>query len=230
MLKERLAKDLETLFNSAGISRNNYLMQLNEVQEMRAELSSLREERTRVIGEAATQLNQVNQQMINLRSELVGLKEVISYRTIKAPISGTIFDAKVGPYSVVNTSQVLLKIVPAARLQARVEIPNSDVGFVRKGLPVAVGVDSFSAGEFGYIKGTLVEIGSDALEPNQLGQAYRFPAVISLEEQEVLSGNQKLNLQSGMAVSANIKLRSRPAISLVTDMFTRQFEGIKRFR
>jgi HlyD family secretion protein len=51
-----------------------------------------------------------------------------------------------------------------------------------------------------------------------------------LQQQEVLAGDQQLNLQSGMGVSANIKLRSRPAISLLTDMFTRQFEGIKRFR
>ena len=197
---------------------------------METEVLTLDEEKTRIIGETSTQLNQVNQQIINLRSELVGLKEVISYRTIRAPISGKVFNAKVSPYSVVNSSQVLLRIVPANRLQARVEIPNSDIGFVREGLPVSVGVDSFSAGEFGYIQGTLGKIGSDALEPAQPGQQYRFPAVIFLKQQEVLSGNQSLNLQSGMSVSANIRLRSRPAITLVTDMFVRQFEGIKRFR
>lgn len=229
-LKQQLSNDLRLLYNSSAISRHSYLSQLDEVQTMRAQVAGLKEEKTRVIGEAATQLNQVNQQLINLRSELVGLKETLSYRTIRAPISGTIFNAKISTSSVVNTSQVLLKIVPADRLQARIEIPNSDVGFVRTGLPVSVGVDSFSAGEFGYIKGTLTSIGSDALDPTQPGQQARFPAVVSLQQQEVLSGDQQLNLQSGMGVSANIKLRSRPAISLLTDMFTRQFEGIKRFR
>jgi len=33
-----------------------------------------------------------------------------------------------------------------------------------------------------------------------------------------------------MGVTANIKLRSRPAISIVTDIFTKQMEGVKRFR
>lgn len=229
-LKQRIARDLERLNNAGGISRNNYLTQLNEVQEMAADVASLREEKSRVVGEAAAQLNQINQQMINLRSDLVGLREAISYRTIRAPISGTVFDAKVGPFSVVNNDQILLRIVPENRLQARIEISNTDVGFVRPGLPVTVGVDSFPAGEFGYIKGSLVSIGSDALEPSQSNPQFRFPAVVSLEQQEVLSGTQRLNLQSGMGVSANIKLRSRPAISLVTDMFTKQFEGIKRFR
>ena len=33
-----------------------------------------------------------------------------------------------------------------------------------------------------------------------------------------------------MAVTANIKLRSRPVITLVSDMFTKQLDGVKRFR
>ena len=44
------------------------------------------------------------------------------------------------------------------------------------------------------------------------------------------SGGRKLNLQSGMAVTANIKLRSRPVITLVSDMFTQQLDGVKQFR
>jgi hemolysin D len=229
-LQDQIAISIGEVFRSGGISRINYLTQLNQVQEIRAEVSSLREERTKIIGETSSQLNQVNQQIINFRSELVGLREAISYRTIRAPIAGTVFDTKVGSSSVVNTSQVLLKIVPADRLQARVEIPNADIGFVKVGLPVTVGVDSFPSGEFGYIKGSLLRVGSDVLEPEQPGQQFRFPAIVKLQEQEVVSGGKILNLQSGMGVTANIKLRSRPAITLVTDMFTRQFEGVKRFR
>jgi HlyD family secretion protein len=33
-----------------------------------------------------------------------------------------------------------------------------------------------------------------------------------------------------MSVTANIKLRSRPVINVVTDMFTKQLDGVKRFR
>ena len=45
-----------------------------------------------------------------------------------------------------------------------------------------------------------------------------------------LSLRSKLNLQSGMGVSANIKLRSRPVISIISDLFTKQMDGVKRFR
>jgi multidrug efflux pump subunit AcrA (membrane-fusion protein) len=72
--------------------------------------------------------------------------------------------------------------------------------------------------------------GSDALKPDALNQAYRFPATVSLDKQRVESGGKPLNLQSGMSVTANIKLRSRPVITIVSDMFTKQLEGVKRFR
>ena len=150
-LKEQIAADLMPLFEGGGMSRNQYFSQLNQVQETRAQVATLEEERSRLIGGVAAQLNQIDRRMIQIRAELVGLKETISYRTVRAPIDGKIFDAKVSPQTVVNADQTVLKLVPAKRLQARVEISDGDIGFVKVGLPVNVSVDSFPSGEFGYI-------------------------------------------------------------------------------
>jgi HlyD family secretion protein len=141
-----------------------------------------------------------------------------------------VFDIKLARFAVINGDQTVLKLVPANRLQASVEISDADIGFVRLGQKATVSVDSFPSGEFGYINGTLVKLGSDALAPDAKSQNYRFPATISLQQQEVLSGSQPLNLQSGMGITANIKLRSRPVITIVSDMLTKQLDGIKRFR
>ena len=104
-------------------------------------------------------------------------------------------------------------------------INNSDIGFVKVGMPVTVSVDSFPAGEFGYINGTLSSLGSDVLKPDQENPFYRFPASITLKQQVVTAGEKTLNLQSGMSISANIKLRSRPVISIVSDLFVNQLDG-----
>tara|TARA_Y100001933_G_scaffold240109_1_gene265326 strand:- start:1619 stop:2884 length:1266 start_codon:yes stop_codon:yes gene_type:complete len=229
-LKEQIASDFKPLFEEGVMSRTQYLSQLNQVQEIRAEVATLKEESSRVIGSVAGQLNRIDRQIIQIRAELVGLKETISYRTVRAPIDGKVFDAKVSPQMVVNGDQTVLKLVPANRLQASVEVSDSDIGFVKVGLPVNVSVDSFPSGEFGYIKGTLIKLGSDALPPDQRSPQYRFPATVSLDQQSVEFGDQKLNLQSGMGVSANIKLRSRPVISIISDLFTKQMDGVKRFR
>ena len=229
-LQELITSDLETLYKQGGMARNQFFMQRNRVQEVKAEVATLEEERSRMIGQLAAQLNQIDRRMIQIDAELIGLGETISYRTIRAPISGTVFDARVSPQTVINADQSVLKLVPANRLQANVEISDGDIGFVRVGLPVSVSVDSFPSGEFGYIDGTLIELGSDALPPDQRSGFYRFPATVKLDQQSVLSGDQELNLQSGMGISANIKLRSRPVITIISDMFTKQLDGVKRFR
>ena len=229
-LQKQIAEDMKPLYEVGAISRNQYLNKLNQVQEVQADVQSLQEERIRVVAQAAGQLNQLNRQIISLRSELVQLGETLEYRTVKAPIDGKIFDAKVSPYSVVNGGASVLKIVPDNRLEATVQISNKDIGFVKSGMSVNLAVDSFPSGEFGYLEGTLVSIGSDALPPNNLTGEYTFPATISIKQQEVESGGKSLNLQSGMGINANIKLRSRPVISLFTDLFTKQLEGVSRFR
>ena len=229
-LQETITSDLATLYEQGGMARNQFFVQRNRVQEAKAEVATLEEERSKVIGQLAAQLNQIDRQMIQIKAEIVGLRETIRYRTVRAPISGKVFDTRISPQTVINADQTVLKLVPANRLQAQVEISDRDIGFVRVGLPVSVSVDSFPSGEFGYIQGTLTKLGSDALPPDQRSQSYRFPAMIKLKEQSVLSGEQKLNLQSGMGVSANIKLRSRPVITIISDMFTKQLDGVKRFR
>jgi HlyD family secretion protein len=229
-LQERIAADMSGLYKSGAMARNQYLTQLNQVQEMRSEVITLEEERERVVGQAAGQLNEINRQLLNLKAELVATREALSYRTVRAPITGKVFDARLTPQAVINADQTILKLVPANRLQASVEISDADIGFVKLGQPASVTVDSFPSGEFGYIKGTLTKIGSDALPPDAKTQQYRFPATITLQQQEVLFGQQRLNLQSGMGVSANIKLRSRPVITLLSDMFIKQLDGVKRFR
>jgi len=229
-LQQRITADLGILYRKGGMARNQYLTQQNQIQEIQSEIISLEQDRSKTLGAAAGQLNDINRQLLNLRSDLIATREALSYRTILAPISGKVFDVKLARFSVINADQTILKLVPANRLQASVDISDADIGFVRVGQPATIAVDSFPSGEFGYINGTLIKLGSDALAPDAKAQSFRFPATISLKQQEVLSGKQPLNLQSGMGVTANIKLRSRPVITLLSDMLTKQLDGIKRFR
>ena len=80
--------------------------------------------------------------MIRIRAELVGLEETISYRTVRAPIAGKVFDVKISSQTVVNGDQTVLKLVPANRLQAKIAISDSDIGFVKVDC-LCASVDSF---------------------------------------------------------------------------------------
>ena len=83
-------------------------------------------------------------------------------------------------------NQPVLKVVPFDQLLARVEIPSTDIGFVRIGQPVDISIDSFPATDFGVLEGSVVKVGSDALEPEQLNQTYRYPAEIELDSQQLM--------------------------------------------
>ena len=60
---------------------------------------------------------------------------------------------------------------------------------------------------------------------------YRFPAKISLDKQFLDVKGKTITLQSGMSISANIKVREeRTVMSLFTELFTKQVESLKEVR
>ena len=100
---------------------------------------------------------------------------------------------------------------------------------MKEGKPVEISIDSFPASDYGVIKGTVNRIGSDALPPSPSeGKGYRFPAVIVLDNQflKVKSG-QKLQLQAGMSLSANIKLRKVTYLQLLLNKFSDKTDSLK---
>lgn len=155
----------------------------------------------------------------------------LTYQDLKAPADGTVFDLQAHtPGFAATASQPLLKIVPDDALTAKVFITNRDSGFVKEGMKVDVRIDSFPYSEFGDIKGQLVWIGSDAEPPDSIHPYYRFPAKVRLSRQSLLINGRQVPLQSGMSVSANIKVRSRTVMSIFTDLFAKSVESLKSVR
>ena len=63
-LQKTITSDLESLYEQGGMARNQFFTQRNRVQEAMAEVATLEEERSKVIGQLAAQLNQIDRQMI----------------------------------------------------------------------------------------------------------------------------------------------------------------------
>ena len=153
-----------------------------------------------------------------IKANLVNLK----YQKIISPTDGVVFDMQPkGPGYVAKSSQPVLQIVPNNNLIAKVQIDSRTIGFVKTGKAVEISIDSFPASDFGVIDGVVTRISSDALPPNRSeGQGYRFPADIKLKTQHLeLKSGQKLPLQAGMSLSANIKLRKQTYLQLLLNKF-----------
>ena len=220
-LKLEISAAKSKLFNTLALSRKDLLTQIaaNDIgiAEIDSQLSKAMVENNKRIAEIDSQLRQAE---VNLK-----------YQDLQAPVSGTVFDLQAqSPGFVTKSSEPILKIVPDDALTAKVFITNQDIGFVKNHMNVDVRIDSFPFSEFGDVKGQLVWIGSDALPPDQIHPFYRFPAKVRLSQQSLLVNGRQVPLQSGMAVSANIKLRDRSVMSLFTDLFDKKVESLKSVR
>ncbi|MDJ0845208.1 HlyD family efflux transporter periplasmic adaptor subunit [Crocosphaera sp.] len=174
-----------------------------------------------------------DKRIAELGSQISRTNVTLKYQEIKAPVGGTVFDLHAGPGYVPppNQTEPLLRIVPDDNLIAEVNITNQDIGFVRVGQRVDVRIDSFPFSEFGDIKGEVLSIGSDALEPDEIHQYYRFPAKVQLDQQYLDTAERDIPLQSGMSVTANIKVReNRTVLSLITELFNKKVESLKQVR
>lgn len=216
-----IAQAQERLQNTVSVTRNDLLEKIATNQEQIATIDSQLNQK---ILDNESRLSEVNSQLsqadLNLR-----------YQELRAPIDGVVFDIQAkGPGFVANTTEPILKVVPDNALIAEVFVTNQDIGFIDEGMPVDIRIDTFPFSEFGDIKGTIANIGSDALPPDQVHNFYRFPVRVEMDSQFLETQGREIPLQSGMSITANIITRDRTVLSIFTDQFTRQVDNLKTVR
>ncbi|MCC5607378.1 HlyD family efflux transporter periplasmic adaptor subunit [Nostoc sp. CHAB 5834] len=217
-----IQKGQQELSNTVAVSDKNILDKIADNKQRIAQIDS---QFMKVILDNEQRLADVN-------SKISQAQLNVKYQELRAPVAGTVFDLQAkNPGFVATPTTKLLQIVPNENYIAEVFITNKDIGFVRKGMKVDIRIDSFPYSEFGDIKGELAGIGSDALPPDQTHQFYRFPAKLNLDKQSLVIRGKNVPLQSGMSISANIKVREeRTVLSLFTEMFTKQIDTLKEVR
>jgi hemolysin D len=201
----------------------------------RKEILARRADNEKRLAEVVANLSKArlaNQQQISeTRSRLEAAREALAYHEIKSPSSGIVFEiVSSKPGAVVGAKDVVLKIVPSGELIAKVDILNSEIGFISPGLPCEVEVETFPKREFGYIDGEVYFIGSDSLPPTDVKPFSSFPAKISLARQNLSVRGRDIPLQSGMSVGVNIKTRKRLVVNLFLDSLLGPVEKMREVR
>lgn len=200
-----------------------YLQQRNTVQEVEGRLRETKLDGMRQEAILQQDLQRLKSELADLRAQLTESNVTLRYQVLRSPVDGLVFDLK--PKSrgyAAQSTEAVMKIVPFNAMEAKVEIPSSKIGFVRNGMPADVSIDSFPATDFGVLEGTVRQVGSDALPPEPAKQEteYRYPALIALSSQQLkVKGGQRLPLQVGMSLTANIKLRKVSYLQLLLGSF-----------
>ena len=210
------------LDNNKALNRKDLFTRLAENDKRIAEIDS---QLNKSIVENEKKITEITNQIIQANQSL-------KYQEIRSPVAGEVFELKAFTEGVVsnNSPDALVQIVPSKDAIAKVYITNKDIGFVKIGQQVDVRIDTFNFSEFGDVKGTIEWIGSDALPPDQVYPFARFPAKIKLSQQTLTVKGAAIQLKPGMSVKVNIKLRDRTVMSLFTDMFAKQSDGVKNLR
>ena len=242
MLQSEILDRYGRLQEVGAFSEVQYLNQRNVVAETRGKLMQARSERLRQTAMIDQQTAQLKSELADLNGRLVESKVTLRYQQLKSPVDGVVFDLK--PTSsgfTAQSTQTVMKVVPIASLEAKVEVPSSKIGFVQvpQGCPedrdacmhADISIDSFPSSDFGVLKGKVTRIGSDALEPDpqKQRQELSFPVTIQLDDQQLkLKSGATLPLQVGMSLIANIKLRKVSYLRLLLGEFHDKAESLQR--
>ena len=115
-------------------------------------------------------------------------------------------------------------------LTAKVFVTNRDVGFLEKGMSAQVRVDAFPYTQFGSIPGTLKSVGTLPVEPDAQNPQPRFPAYIQLDRESLSKGGETFAVSAGQSVQANLVLRDKRVITLLTDAVQKALDSLRAIR
>ncbi|MFA3792848.1 HlyD family secretion protein [Aliiglaciecola sp. SL4] len=200
----------------------------NQKQGLQREKISLNNEITTTENQLLTlpqnQLDHTNQ----LKSKLSDLALKIaqlngqSRHVIKASRDGLVSNllAQVGQQTNQNTP--LLSIVPqASQIEAKLLVPVKAIGFIEQGQPIQIRYDAFPYQKFGLYQGTITSVSDAVVLPNEVHNApvnIQEPAYLvhaTLDSQSVSAYGKKLNLKSGMTLSADVQLGQRSLLEWI---------------
>ena len=176
-------------------------------------------------------LNQINSEI-----ELTGIKlNENSYKKsktlIKSPVTGKIFESKkLNKDYFAQNGELLLKVIPDTLLEAKVYIPNSQIGLLKENMKVNVRVDAFPFTTYGDIKGRIKSIAEESTTISQNDPNFYYETIISLEMQFIEKNDKKYFLKAGESISANIIIKDRPVIFIVSDIFENTWDKIKTIK
>lgn len=216
--------------------QNELLVQQSRLAEATSAVQALTQQRRQTEAEyqrtILASLAEAEQKAATYQEQLKQAEQKYRLQTLIAPVDGTVQQLAVHTEGgVVTSAQTLLAVVPAdSSLEIEAMISNRDIGFVFPGQEVGIKVDTFNFTKYGLLHGTIMSVSQDAIarnaatdttkpgraeagassEPN--GQEYVFAARIALDQSTMNIDGKDVNLNPGMAITAEIKTSSRHVI------------------
>ena len=150
--------------------------------------------------------------------------------SLTAPVDAVVLEINrrtVG--SVAREADPIITLVPqGVPLEAEIQIPSEDIGFVRANDPVKVKIDAFPFQKHGIITGRLSVVGGDSVpvdetKARQTSTRAYYPARVSEMANTLKQVPKDTQLVPGMTLTAEIKVSERSVISYFLYPLTKAF-------
>ena len=232
--------------------QNELLVQQSRLAEATSAVQALTQQRRQAEAEyqrtILASLAEAEQKAATYNEQLKQAEQKYRLQTLTAPVDGTVQQLAVHTEGgVVTSAQTLLAIVPAdSSLEIEAMISNRDIGFVFAGQEVGIKVDTFNFTKYGLLHGRILSVSQDAIARNTLtdtskssstdtgitsepsGQEYVFAARIALDQSTMNIDGKDVNLNPGMAITAEIKTNSRHVIDyLLSPLQARAHQALR---
>lgn len=217
--------------------QQDFVAQQAKLAESVAAIAALQEQRNEADAEFRrtnlSDLADAEQKAANSQQQYVQAEERKRLQTLTAPVDGTVQQMAIHTVGgVVTPAQQLMAIVPAdAPLEIEAMVSNRDIGFVHPGQPVEIKVDTFNFTRYGLLHGEVKSVSQDAIEHDKpddksgnqssdaltdssepKGQELLYSARVALDATQMDIDGKEVELEPGMAVTAEIKTGSRRVI------------------
>ena len=227
-------EDLRALLDS----KQELEVQKSRLGEARAALAAVTELRAQLDAEyrrnLSSDLAEAERKAGGTAKDLDKINERTRLQVLTSPVDGVVQQLAVHTVGgVVTPAQALLVVVPSeSPLEIEAAVSNRDIGFVHKGQPAEIKVDTFNFTRYGLLQGQVLGVsrdsvtrdkpqnktnqtvqGAEATSSEPPGQELSYVARISLNRARMQVENGLVDLLPGMAVTVEIKTGSRRIIS-----------------
>ena len=230
-LEVKVLSMIEPFAAEGAVNLIQILQQKNKIQVLRSDIAQSQAAFRETNAELVKLRQDSLRNLADLDRQLLEVNKAIEYQVLRAPLGGVVFDLKPSsPGYAAQANEVLLKVVPLGTLEAKIFLTNRNVGFAKLGQEAQIRVDAFPFTEFGSIPGRLKRIGTESLPPNEYIDQPHFPAYVSLDKPFLEKDGVRHRVLSGQTVSANLVVRDKRVITLLTDAVQKAFDSLSRIR
>jgi len=223
-----MVENMEKIIEEGAISVFEYYQQKQKILQLKGEINSNKAQLNEIEAQYLINIQNIRSDLSNIERQIFETGKVKQYESFRSPIDGYVFDLipSSSGYAA-SAGETLLKIVPKGKLQAKVFVSSSDVGFLRENMDAEIRVSAYPFTQFGSIKGNLKLLGKEVIPANENDPQPRFPAIVSLERQFLERKDKKYFVSAGQTVTVNFIVRDKPVISLLTDSVEKAFDSLR---